>query len=174
MDALISIYTPQADPAGQPEEPEFVETEFQRARTSKKPTLRVIRTGLKLRGLGATDEYAPFDPATMLETVMKVLGTIAVWKKEAGRGVEIRIAPDELAARFDRRNDRCESELMVASGDTQPVKTTRMWPEPGGPMVYVPDYVDGARISVRLDVAGERWRSPFVAPHLGGIVLTKT
>lgn len=173
-DALIALVTPQADAAGLEVLPEFVGSEFQHARALKKPTIRVLHSSLVARGLGTQEEYSLYTPAKILDVVMKLLNTIALWKRENGRGVEIRIQPDELAARFDRRNDRCEYELMVASGQTLPLKETRMWPEPGGPMVYVPNFIDGARVSVQLNVAGERWRSPFVAPQLSGIVLTKS
>lgn len=172
-DALIALVTPQADAAGNETLPEFVGTEFQTARTLDKPRFRVLHKELLARGLGATEEYAPFEAAKTLDVVMKLLGTIAWWKKEYGRAVQIRIEPDDLAKRFDRHKDRCEYELMIQSGAPLPAKPTTLWPEPGGPMVHVPNFVEGARVSVQLTVDGERWQSPFVAPQLAGIELTK-
>jgi hypothetical protein len=174
-DALIALVTPQADAAGGIVLPEFVSTEFQRARARDKPRLRVLHKDLIARGLGAAEEHAPFDPDRMLEVVMKLLGTIAFWKKEYGRSVQIRIQPDDLATRFDvNRPDRCEYELMIQSGKALPRQQTTLWREPGGPLIHVPNFVDGARVSVRLTVDGERWQSPFVAPQLAGIELTKS
>lgn len=174
-DAMIALVTPQANPAGGKILPEFVSTEFQAARMLGKPRLRVLHTELIARGLGANEEYAPFDPAKMIDVVMKLLGTIAVWKKENGRGVQIRFEPDDLANRFDaHRNDRCEYEIMIQSGKALPAKQTTLWREPGGSMVHVPNFVEGALIKVQLTVNGERWQSPFVSPQLAGIALTKT
>lgn len=173
-DALIALVTPQADAAGQIILPEFVSTEFQAARAIKKPRFRVLHTKLEARGLGMTEEYVVFDPDKTLEVVMKLLGTIAVWKKDLGRAVQIRIEPDALASRFDsRRHDRCEYELMLRPGQMLPSRETIMWREPGGPVVHVPDFVEGASVSIQLTVDGERWQSPFVAPQLSGVALTK-
>lgn len=173
-DAMIALVTPQADGAGNLALPEFVSTEFQTARTLRKPRLRVLHATLAARGLGAGEEYAPFDPANTLDVVMKLLGTIALWKKEQGRAVQIRIEPDELASRFDaRRHDRCEYELMIQSGRARPARETMLWREPGGPLVHVPNFVEGARVSVRLTIDGERWQSPFVSPQMAGIALTR-
>lgn len=173
-DAMIALVTPQADANGGLILPEFVSTEFQRARVREKPRLRVLHKELVARGLGANEEHTTFDPASTLDVVMKLLGTIALWKKEHGRAVQIRIEPEDLATRFDtRRHDRCEYELMIESGKALPAKETALWREPGGPMVFVPNYVEGARVSVQMTVAGEHWQSPFVSPQLAGIALTK-
>jgi len=173
-DAMIALVTPQANPAGDKILPDFVSTEFQTARALGKPRLRVLHTELVARGLGAAEEHAPFDPAKTLDVVMKLLGTIALWKKEYGRAVQIRIEPDDLVSRFDtRRNDRCEYALMIQSGAALPLRQTTLWREPGGPLVHVPNFVDGARVSVQLTVNGERWQSPFVSPQLAGIALTR-
>lgn len=173
-DAMIALVTPQADNTGHMVLPEFVGTEFQTARALGKPRIRVLHSELAARGLGSNEEHAPFDPTKTLDVVMKLLGTIALWKKELGRAVQIRIEPEELATRFNtRQNDRCEYELMIKSGNALPSKTTTLWREPGGPMVYVPNFVDGARVSIQLIVNGERWQSPFVTPQLAGVALTK-
>ena len=174
-DALIALVTPQADAAGNIVLPEFVSTEFQTARARGKPRFRVLHHMLQARGLGKDEEYVPFHPDKTLDVVMKLMGTIAVWKKDYGRAVQIRIQPDDLASRFDaRRHDRCEYELMVRPGEVLASQETVLWREPGGPVVHVPNYVDGASVSVQLTVAGERWQSPFVMPRLGGVALTKT
>jgi hypothetical protein len=45
-DATIALFTPQADAAGNPVLPEFVSTEFQRARALGKPTLRILHPNI--------------------------------------------------------------------------------------------------------------------------------
>jgi hypothetical protein len=174
-DALVALFTPQADAAGNKILPEFVSTEFQRARALQKPTLRVLDNQLALRGLGTGEEYVPFHSDKMLDLIMKVLQTLAVWKQEYGRPVQIQVQPDTVAEQFgNNRNDRCEYELLiVGSRDPLPVQKTNLWGEPGAAYVFVPNFVDGAKVRVRLTVNGETWQSRFVLPQMGGVTLTR-
>jgi hypothetical protein len=174
-DATVALLTPQADAAGDKVLPEFVSTEFQYARTLAKPTLRVLHTALAPRGLGANDEYVAFDSNKTLDVVLKLLQTLALWKRENGRPVQIQIQPDHLAEQFgNNRDDRCEYELLIGGrADPQPRQTTRLWPEPGAAYVYVPNFVEGAKVRVRLTVNGENWQSRFVLPQMGGVALVK-
>lgn len=173
-DALVALITPQADGAGNRISPEFVSTEFQTARALGKSRIRILHNELVLRGLGTGEEYVPFHPEKTLDVIMKLLQTLALWKKELGRPVQIQIQPDHLANRFDpRRNDRCEYELMIAESEALPPQATKLWPEPGAAYVYVPNFIEGAKVRVRLTVDGENWQSPFVLPQMGGVALAK-
>lgn len=174
-DALIALFTPQAGANGEKCEPQYVASEFQCARAANKPTFRVQHTDLAHRGLGSGDEHVMFSPATQVDVVMKVLQTLSLWKSEKGRPVQIKIAPDDLVERYDDKRDRCEYQLLLAGNAVpEPVATTTIVPEPGAAYVYVPNFVDGARVRVRLTVGGEEWRSHFVLPQMGGVALNKT
>lgn len=174
-DALIALFTPQADDDGKECQPQYVSTEFQYARAEKKPTLRVQHTKLKHNGLGSGNEYVLFAPEKQVDVVMKVLQTLSYWKSERGRPVQIKIAPDELLEHFDDQRDRCEYQLMLEGKATaDPYMPTTIVPQPGAAFVYVPNFVDGSRVRVRLTVSGDEWRSHFVAPHMGGVALSKT
>jgi hypothetical protein len=173
-DALIALFTPQADDAGNEILPEYVSTEFQRARTLNKPTFRTLHTNLAAKGLGTSDEYHRFQSDKTLDFVMKLLYTLALWRQECGRPVQIQIQPDHLAAQFgNNRNDRCEYELLIAGGTALQPQTTKVWPEPGAAYVYVPNFVEGAKVRIRLSINGENWQSPFVLPQMGGVILVK-
>jgi len=174
-DATVALFTPQADAAGNKVLPEFVNSEFQYARGSGKLTFRVLHADLVVRGLGTGEEYVPYQPDKTLDVVMKLLQTLALWKKESGRPIPIKIQPDHLAQQFgEDHHDHCEYELLLAgSAAAQPAQSTRLWPEPGAAYVHVPNYVEGAKVRVRLTVKGENWRSPFVLPQMGGVDLTK-
>lgn len=173
-DALVALFTPQADAAGNKIAPDFVGTEFQRARALGKSTLRVLHNELTARGLGAGEEYALFQPDKMHEVIMKLLQTLALWKQECGRPINIQVMPRHLANQIDsKRNDRCEYELMIGGSPARPAQTTNLWPEPGAAYVFVPNFIEGAKLRVRLFVNGEIWQSPFVLPQMGGVTLTK-
>lgn len=145
------------------------------SRARGKSTLRILHADLAARGLGATEEHVQFQPDRTLDVVMKLLQTLALWKKEGGRPVPIKIQPDHLARQFDEnRHDRCEYELLLdGSVSAQTARKTILWPEPGAAYVHVPNYIEGAKVRVRLTVNGENWRSPFVLPQMGGVDLTK-
>lgn len=174
-DALIALYTPQADAAGKEVLPQYVVSEFQHARAIGKPTLRIEHEALEVRGLGANDEYVPYRAGDLLEVIMTVLQKLALWKEEHGRPVQIRIEPVELAHRYDEaRMDRCEYELL-REGEakaTAPVPASLV-PEPGAAYVHVPNFVEGMRVRVKLTVGGDQWRSTFVQPHMAGVAVTK-
>nr|WP_315393987.1 hypothetical protein [uncultured Duganella sp.] len=175
-DALIALYTPQADPRdGTACIPRFVDSEFQHARAIGKATFRVQHTALPVGGLGDRDEHTVFTPNTLVDVLMKILQTLSFWKSEHGYPVQIKIVPDDLAERYgDSAGDRCEYKLLLA-GSSEPAayRTTSIVPEPGAAFVYIPDFMDGAKVRVRLTVAGQEWRSHFVAPHMGGVELRK-
>lgn len=174
-DALIALFTPQADQSGNKIPPEYVSTEFQHARALQKPTLRILHKDLSVQGLGTNEEYALFQPDKTLDVVMKLLQTLAIWKKSHGRSIQIQIQPHDLAAQFGNNlSDRCEYELLIESGSqTLPARTTQLWPEPGAAYVHVPNFVEGAKVRVRLTINGAKWQSPFVLPQMGGVILAK-
>jgi hypothetical protein len=85
------------------------------------------------------------------------------------------VQPDHLAERFgNNRGDRCEYELFLdGRNEPQAPQVTRLWPEPGAAYVYVPNFIDGAKVRIRLTVNGENWNSRFVLPQMGGVALVK-
>lgn len=174
-DALIALFTPQADEHGNKILPEFVSTEFQRARALGKPTLRLLHDQLAARGLGAGEEYAALRSGDLLGVVMKLLQTLALWKQENGHPVQIQVKPDHLAEAFgSNRSDRCEYELWVSGNPALPAsRETFFWGEPGAAYVNVPNYVEGAKVRVHVTVNGQRWQSRFVLPQMGGVELAR-
>jgi hypothetical protein len=174
-DALIALYTPQTDGACNLVPPQYVATEFLHARGIGKPALCIEHHELTMRGLGANDEHVRYHPDELLEVVMKVLQTLAVWKEEQGRPVQIRIEPVELAHQYDEgRMDRCEYELLrEGEAKASPPLPASIVPEPGSAYVHVPNFVEGMRVRVKLTVGGDQWRSTFVQPHMAGGAVTK-
>lgn len=175
-DGLIAIFTPQMGADGQVDSPEYVASEFEHARAAGKPTFRVQHASLpRPRGLGAEAEHILYMPDNLLDVVMKVLQTLAIWKSERGRSVQIRIQPDELARNFDENgNDLCEYQLLLAGhAKASTPRQTTLFPEPGAAYVHVPDFIEGAKVRIRMKVQGDNWRSEFVQPHMGGVALSR-
>jgi hypothetical protein len=138
-DALIALVTPQQlDGAGDVANPEFVLSEFQYARGQGKPTMRVLHHLLIARGLGAGSEYTPYTPGSELDVVLKLMNTIALWRREYGKVARVRIEPDDLARRYDENEgDRCEFQVISPDGMSD-FKRVNLWQEPGAAYALLP------------------------------------
>jgi hypothetical protein len=173
-DALIALMTPQADQANQIDEPQFVASEFTFADARQKPTLRIIHQALQPRGLGAANEYFSFAAGRELDVVFKLMNTLAIWKRELGEAVRLRLEPQDVAGRYDEtQGHECEYQRITTRG-MEPWQRAIVLAEPGAAYVYLPKIRTGERVRVRLEVDGERWLSKTpVDPFVGGISIER-
>jgi hypothetical protein len=174
-DALIALVTPQADDAGNVVAPDFVLSEFQYAEGAGKPTMRVLHHLLAARGLGAANERAPYKPGNELDVVLKLMNTIALWKREYGRVSRVRIEPVELAIRYDEtQGHSCEVQVISSDGRYGNFEQVRLWQEPGAAYALLPKLRDGARVRLRVRQGAKTWQSSqAIDPFVGGVVLTE-
>jgi len=173
-DALLAILTPQAGPDNEIADPQFVVSEFQHANALRKPTLRLIHPALILRGLGAGNEYVQYTPGKELDVVLKLMSTIAVWKREYGRVVRVRIEPDDLASQYDEsRLDVCEFQ-RVRDGNFEKPQRARVSLEPGAIYAELPKLLETDRVRLSVTLSGSTWRSKnWINPFVGGVRLEK-
>jgi hypothetical protein len=173
-DAFVALLTPQEGAGGTKIVPQFVMSEFQMARAMKKERIRLIHEDLDVTGLGAAEEFLPFEPGKLADAVVKLMQTIALWKKRLGRSLLIRIEPKELASKFKREGgDSCRYELKGEQGERSPELTTEIWAEPGAAFVVVPNFIEGSKVCIRLTVRDEEWQSQFVTPQMDSIWLER-
>jgi len=172
-DGLIALLTPQADNAGQVTEPAFVLSEFQYAEGQKKPTMRALHQLLTGRGLGSGNEYTPYRPGSEVEVVLKLMNTIAIWKRELGKVARVRIEPDDLAVRYDEtQGDRCEFQVISQAGNYRDFERASLSLEPGAAYALLPKLREGERVRLRLKQGGKMWQSKFaIDPFVGGVRL---
>jgi hypothetical protein len=172
-DALIALVTPQADNAGNVVDPAFVLGEFQYAEGASKPTMRVCHDLLAPHGLGAGNEYTPFKPGSELDVILKLMNTIALWRREYGQAARVRIEPKDLAARYDEaQGDSCECQVISANGTYGRFERVSIWPEPGAAYALLPKLRGGDRVRLRLHQGGNKWQSPEpINPFVGGVRL---
>ena len=171
-DALIALVTPQSNNQGELVSPEFVLSEFHYA-NSQKPTMRVLDQHLNPKGLGDNNEYVLYVPGKELDIVLKLLNTIAIWKRELGQTARIRIEPEELAARYDEKNgDRCEYQLISQFGEYQEFERVRLRLDPGAAYALLPRMREGVRVRLRLEQGNKTWQSKYaIDPFIGGVRL---
>jgi hypothetical protein len=172
-DALIALVTPQADDAGNVVEPAFVLSEFQYAEGQVKPTMRALHHLLVARGLGAGNEYTPYMPGSELDVILKLMNTMAVWKRDYGKVARVRIEPEDLAARYDEtQGDRCEFQVISSNGSYRDFERANLWQEPGAAYALLPKLREGERVRLRLRQGGTTWQSKHaIDPFVGGVRL---
>ncbi|NZD66261.1 toll/interleukin-1 receptor domain-containing protein [Rhizobium sp. WYCCWR 11290] len=172
-DALIALVTPQADDAGGLADPAFVLSEFQYAMGQSKPTMRVLHHLQTARGLGASHEYTPWRPSGEVDVILKLMNTIALWKREYGQMARVRIEPEDLAARYDEtQGDRCEFQVISQSGNFRDFQRASLFLEPGAAYALLPKLRVGERVRVRLRQGNTTWQSRYaIDPFVGGVRL---
>lgn len=172
-DALVALVTPQADAAGQMVQPAFVLSEFAHADGLKKPTFRVLHTALKAVGLGAGNEYFEYQPGHEADLIVKLMNTVAVWRREHGRAARVRIEPDTLASQYDEtEGDRCEYQVISQTGNYQDFERGRLVLQPGAAYAVLPKMRDGETVRLRLKQGGKIWQSRHaIDPFVGGVRL---
>ena len=173
-DALIALVTPQQAVNGAAViEPGFVLSEFHFAEGVPKPTMRVWHHLLNANGLGAGNEYALYTPGNEVDVILKLMNTIAVWKREYGKVARVRIEPDDLAGRYDEtQGDRCYFQRILSNGTYENFVQARLWQEPGAAYALLPKLREGERVRLRLEQGGKTWQSRHaIDPFIGGVSL---
>jgi hypothetical protein len=172
-DALIALVSPQADNAGGLTEPRFVLDEFQYADAQEKPTMRVLHHLLAARGLGAGNEYTPYTPGRELDVILKLMNTIALWRREYGQAARVRIEPQDLAERYDEtQGDRCEFQVISEGGNYRDFQRASLCLEPGAAYALLPKLCRGERVRLRLRQGAKMWQSRYaIDPFVGGVRL---
>ena len=164
-DALVAIVTPQADTVGNPVAPLYVSDEYQLARSRGKSAIRVIHERLSLGGLGQQDEYIPLCDGDELSAVLKLIRTLALWKRQAGRSMLVEIEPAEVGDlyRVDALGHVCEYQVLsdFAYSGWEPAT---IWTEPGATFAHLPRVPPESKVKLRLAVDGEHWESQFCNP----------
>jgi hypothetical protein len=171
-DALIALVTPQANEAGDVVEPAFVLSEFQYAEGQKKATMSVWHHLIVPRGLGAGNEYTHYKPDRELDVILKLMNTIALWRRDYGRETRVRIEPHDLAVRYDEtQGDHCEVQVLSTTEGYRPFERARLWQAPGAAYVLLPKLREDERVRLRLTKDRRTWESGWFDPFVGGVRL---
>ncbi len=172
-DALVALITPHNTPGAVKAAPPWVSDEFTHAKALDKPAIRIVHDELRAGGMYAADEYIPFNAGGSADTLIKLMRTLALWKRRAGRTMQIEIAASgsELPAEAAQA-PHCEVQVF-ADFTEGPWTPARVWPEPGALYTVVRGVPEQAKLRLRLTVAGAVWQSEFQNP-VGRVLLRKT
>jgi hypothetical protein len=172
-DALIALLTPQVGDAGGGVNPAFVLSEFQYAEGQGKPTIRILHDLLVMGGLGAGNEYIPYQPGKEVEVLLKLMNTIVLWRREHGQRARVRIEPADLTKRYDEGDGyRCEFKVISQNGIHGDFQRARLAKEPGAAYAVLPKLRQGDRVLLRFRQGDKTWQAPDVIdPFVGGVRL---
>jgi hypothetical protein len=172
-DALIALVTPWRDAAGNKVAPPWVADEFTHAKARGKPAIKIMHASLAPAGMyGASHEYILFQPNAAADVLLKLMRTLALWKKSNGRPMELEIAPDVMNQRFDTSKIRaCKFQLFKDYRESD-WRDARIWPQPGAIYAYLPAVPDKAKLRLQIEQDNEIWQSDFSNP-VGRVTLTR-
>jgi hypothetical protein len=171
-DALVAVISPWKDARGQKTQPQWVIEEFAHAKALGKPAIRLLHSEFAAAGMYAANEYIPVQPDNPTEALLKLLKTVALWKKDGGRPIDIEISPDIAGTRFEPANiRRCEFQLFInyRESDWRPAT---VWPQPGAMYAHLNSVPDQAKLRLRLELGNETWESAFHNP-VGRVQLSR-
>ena len=173
-DALIAILTPQEGSGNQASLPPYVENEYQFARNGNKQAIRILHEALQVQGMYQNDEFILHRADSEVQTLLKLMRTLAVWRRQSGRAIEIEIEPSELGERYEQGSfgHRCEYQLLKVDHCYSQWENATLWQEPGSTFAYLPKVPDDSKIRLRLSLGNEQWESAFSNPT-GRIILDR-
>lgn len=171
-DALVALLTPWKDPPGNKVAPPWVNDEFTYAKAKDKRAFRISHPDFAGAGMYAAHEYTTYTKESLADTLLKLMKTLALWRKESGRPMEIEIALDAAGQRFDPARVRaCEFQLFRNYEESDWRKAT-IWPQPGALYAYLPAVPDQAKLRLRLQLDNETWLSDYQSP-VGRVQMTR-
>jgi hypothetical protein len=171
-DALVALLTPHNVPGTTKLAPPWIADEFALAKSLGKPAIRIIHGALTVGGMYAGDEYIPYSPDTLADTLIKLMRTLALWKRQSGRTMQVEIAASgsELPADAALAH-QCDYQVF-ADFTEGPWTPAKVWPEPGALYAVVRGVPEQAKLRLRLNIGGAVWQSEFQNP-VGRVLLKK-
>jgi len=171
-DALVALVTPWKDHIGNKVAPPWVNDEFTHAQAKEKRAIRIVHSDLVAAGMYAGHEYITYSKDKLADTLVRLIRTLALWKKESGRPMEIEIAPDAAGQQFDPTRVReCEFQLFQDYEESD-WRKAKIWPQPGALYAYLPGVPDQAKLRLRLQIDNETWQSDYQS-LIGRVQLTR-
>lgn len=168
-DGLVALMTPRLPRSGKKfSSPTWVHDELNHSRALKKRNIALVDTRIALKGAYGENEHINYDPTKPLHALTKLVQTLGLWKREAGRQVKVLIQPEHLSRQLggDETQVRCEYRAYGKDGKRSEWQVAAVVPEMGGAVAYLSGVQEDALIELRIKVARETWISPAVAPWM--------
>jgi hypothetical protein len=172
-DALVALVTPHHQAGGALQAPPWVQDEYAWAIAKDHPGIKIVHADLKAGVMFAGDEHIAYADDTLGDTLVKLMRTLALWKRTLGRPTQIVLDADAAGFDFDIDKDHaCEYQLLSQDFKKSVWQPASIWPEPGALNAFVRGVPDMAKLRLRLTVDKAQWLSEFQSP-MGRVVMTK-
>lgn len=172
-DALVALVTPHNQPGAALQPAPWVQDEYAWAIAKGRSGIKIVHADLKAAGMFAGDEHIAYSDATLGDTLVKLMRTLALWKRTLGRPTQIVLDADAAGFDFDIDQDHaCEYQLLSPDFKKSAWLPASIWPEPGALNAFVRGVPDQAKLRLRLTVDKAQWLSEFQSP-MGRVVMTK-
>jgi hypothetical protein len=171
-DAMVALITPWKDGQGNKVAPPWVNDEFAHARARGKRAIRILHADLAASGMYAAHEYIAYSKDRPADMLLKLMKTLALWKKEGGRPMEVEIATNVPGQQLDLAKVKgCEFQLLRDYEESD-WRKAKIWPAPGALYAYLPSVPDQAKLRLRLQLDTETWQSDYQSP-IGRVQLSR-
>lgn len=172
-DALVAVATPQDDGNGNLITPPYVDDEYKLAKSKGKHAIRILHQALPAKGMGQHEEYILHAGGAELESILKLMRTVSIWKRQEGKPRKLEVDPAPLGGRYSHGAFGHQFEYQLLDGmNYSEWKPATLWYEPGVSFAYLPGVPEQAKVKLRLSLNGEIWESPYCNP-MGKIVLER-
>lgn len=167
-DAMIALFTlrPGDNPAASHP---WVHTEFGYVRMGQKPAVGLYETGATISPADQGNERIDYDPASPLQSFLRLSELLGDWKRRAGRLFKVQVLPEPMAKQLGAMVDnlKCEYRVQDDNGDSPwlPARVTR---EVAGLFVHlrVPDEAQMVQVRTTGPVSSESDYTPLWMPIL--------
>jgi hypothetical protein len=163
-DALVALLTPWKDRQGNKVAPPWVNDEFIYAKAKNKRAFRISHPDFAGAGMYAANEYTTYSKDKSAEPLLKLMKTLALWRKQSGRPMEIEIAPDAAGQRFDPASARKCQFQTLCNYEESDWREAKFWPQPGALFAFLPGVPDQSKVRLRLELGNETWESDYQSP----------
>jgi hypothetical protein len=162
--ALIALETPWKQLAGDQGyiASDWVRREFAQAETLNKELIAVVHEKVVLNSAFKDREHTVFHPPDHTLVLLKLMRTIALWKRRLGCAHNVEIRPTNLSDIIDEDNPAhlCEYRTVVEH-DIGDWRKASFWHEPGCALAYLTGIPDGAKVQMRVKMGQVVWQSAF-------------
>jgi hypothetical protein len=161
-DALVALMTrdEKVDGADKYKATNWVYGELTNARTRKQRAIAIVEKGVDTSGMFSESERIAFDRANPLPAIIRLSQTIAQWKADAGRSLEIRILPQTAGNLALGDQIKCEYRLIPPLGQPGAWRDAYASKRPGGVFLLLQGVKPEELIQVKISKNGsKRWES---------------
>jgi len=139
---------------------DWVKQEIQYARDNGKRAIALVEDGVSVQGMLEPHEHIALKREDLLDPLLILAETAALWRREIGRTVKVQILPPDLAQRVgaDEAGIKCRHRLW-RNGKYTEWQEVIPQPEVGGTFLYVDHVQEDQMLQISIQEPNKTWQS---------------